>query len=90
MSFKNTVLYVKSKRNCEHNQKSFLCRPQKQAKTQPVLLTAIFHGRFTLCHIKLSKYRKTNLLLINSIYLVFAFLKIQGRLTQRILYLSQD
>ena len=48
-----------------------LCLPQKLAKTQPAFWTAFFHDKFTLWHIKVTAYRKINLLLTNSTYLVY-------------------
>ena len=38
--------------------KLFLCPPQRYAKAQPVIWTAIFHDKFTLWDIKLTIYIK--------------------------------
>ena len=63
-------MFLKELRNCNRN--NFCVRHKNTRKQQPP-----FHDKFTLWHIKLSKYRKINLILINSIYLVFSSLEVQ-------------
>ena len=75
---------LKDLQNC--NRKLFLCPPQKWAKTQAAFWAAIFHDKRKLWLIKLSKYRKINLLLLNCTDLVFSSLEIQRRLLQTKVY----
>ena len=50
----------------------FLCPSQKYVRTQPTFSTAVFQNEFRVCYInQIPAYRKLNLRLVNSIYLVF-------------------
>ena len=71
------IKFLKELWNC--NWKLYL---SVTAKTQPAFKTVIFHDKFTLWHIKLTKYIKINLHLINSIYMTISSLEVNRRLIQ--------
>ena len=64
----------------------FCVRYKNKRKHNQHFELLFFHDKFTLWHIKLSKYREINLLVINSIYLVFFSREVQRIFIQTKVY----